>query len=438
MKLSTKLIKTAASILAAVCLTVTGYAESSGASDADSASKPQKVYELVTSNNPDYYCKITINKQSITLTGKFTSDVIEVNLRNCGTVSSTLRKETDGSFTAVINPQSPIGNSDSITIILNSGALLTYRIEYDNGWYFPDNRLSKHNNEVLDNIAATSPKAWASYLTDELSEESVNSTLEEVKNLSDYIAGDLKNDYDKITAIARWVSENIYYDRDARDSSVTTSTICIKNVLRDRRTVCGGYANLYCALLEAQGINAVNIKGTVIANDGTVTYENLSEGRVNHEWCAVELDGRWITMDVGWNSGNYYENGEFFRITAYEKYTDPTDLALSLDHCAYLAEKRYYLRAGEYFDGLNSESRVQTNSDPNSNENSIDSNISDDTSTVHSDTQSTADGNNTDSTPSSENGSSDITIWIIILAVIIAMLLLIDIANFVLLRKKKK
>ena len=30
-------------------------------------------------------------------------------------------------------------------------------------------------------------------------------------------------------------------------------------------------------------------------------------------------------------------------------YFDISPLALSFDHCAYLAEKRYYFRAGEYF-----------------------------------------------------------------------------------------
>ncbi len=32
-----------------------------------------------------------------------------------------------------------------------------------------------------------------------------------------------------------------------------------------------------------------------------------------------------------------------------EMYFDISPLALSFDHCAYLAEKRYYFRAGEYF-----------------------------------------------------------------------------------------
>lgn len=461
MKLRTELARIAAVLFAAVFLAVNCHAESTGSSGSDSAIKPQKVYELVTSNNPDYYCKITINRQSITVTGKFTPDVVEVTMKNCGTVSSTLRKETDGSFTAILNPQSPIGGSDSIVITLSSGVTLPYRIEYSNGWYFPDNRLSEHNSEVVANAISTSPKAWASYLTDELTEESVKSTLDTVQNLSDYIAGDIKNDYDKMTAIARWVSENIYYDRDARDSSVTTSTICIKNVIRDRHTVCGGYANLYCALLEAQGINAVNIKGTVTTNDNTVTYENLSEGRVNHEWCAVELDGRWITMDVGWNSGNYYENGEFYKRNCYEKYTDPTDLALSLDHCAYLAEKRYYFRAGEYFESLNSEISEQTqsttpdssaNSDNSDNSDSSDSSsesitpdessqsIAADTSAVPSSPESITDSSNmgSDSAPQEESGGSDIVIWIIVLGVIIVILVAVDIANVVLMRKNKK
>ena len=312
--------------------------------------KPQKVYELITSSNPEYSCKISIYSRSISLSGCYKSDPVkEVTLRNAGTISTTLKSESNGTFTATINPSESLKAEDMIDITLTSGVHLTYRVGFANGgWYFPDNGLSQQNEKVLEKIMPTSAKSWVGYLTDEMTEESVRKTLDDIKYLSDYIAKDIKGDYNKTVAIADWVSENIYYDRDARDSSVTQDTICIKNVLQRKRTVCAGYSNLFCALLEAQGIKAVNIKGTVTSND--ISYENLADGQVNHEWSAVWLDDRWVVIDTVWNSGNKYENGEFRKGKCYQKYTDISPLALSFDHCAYLAESRYYFRATEYFE----------------------------------------------------------------------------------------
>lgn len=349
MKLSKGLFRIIGGFVAlAVCLSYSVFMVSAEQS-SEEEKKPQKVYELITSNNPEYSCKISIYSRSIIVEGCFKSDPVKgVTLRNSGTISTTLKSKSDGSFTATINPSDALSDNDVVDITLKSGVHLTYRVGYANGWYFPDNNLSQQNDKVLEKIMPTSAKSWASYLTDELTEESVRKTLQEIKYLSDYIAKDIKGDYNKTVAIANWVSENIYYDRDARDTSVTADTICIKNVLERKRTVCAGYSNLFCALLEAQGIKAVNIKGTAVTDE--ITYENLANGRVNHEWCAVWLDGRWVVVDTVWNSGNKYQNGQYIKGKCYQKYIDITPLALSFDHCAYLAEDRNYFRATEYFE----------------------------------------------------------------------------------------
>ena len=219
---------------------------------------------------------------------------------------------------------------------------------YSGNWYFPDNKLSETNNAVLENVISTSAKSWVGYVTDEPTEESVKQTLDEVAYLADYIAGDIDDEYLKLRAISQWVSQNIYYDRDAKNTSVTRSTICIKNVLKERKTVCAGYAALFGALCEAQGIYTVNVRGTVLSD--RVSYEELSDGEVNHEWCAAYIKDRWVWVDCVWDSGKKYENGKYFDESATSRmYFDISDLALSFDHCAYLAEKRYYFKAGEYF-----------------------------------------------------------------------------------------
>lgn len=416
------------------------FAESNDNSSDEIVKKPEKCYELVTGGNEEYYSKITINSRSVLVEGCYKNDpVTNISFQNCGTVSSTLKVNPDGTFTSVLNPSEPIGSSDRIVIKLKSGAKLSYLIMYDDNRYFPDNKLSEQNQSVLEKAVPTSAKSWAGYVTDELTEEGVKQTLDEVAYLADYIAGDIKDDYKKLEAIAKWVSDNIYYDRDARENSVTQSEICIKNVLKSRKTVCVGYSALFSALCEAQGIYVVNVKGTVTSD--TVKYDDLADGPVNHEWCAALIDDRWIWVDCVWNSNLKFENNKFKSMGANtQMYFDISPLALSFDHCAYLAEKRYYFRAGEYF----SRSDETTTDSRNESTPSADTSVSAETSTAATKPQTyTAPENYLPVTSdvhaqkdSSDNANSLILITVLSLFVIAGIV--INVINIRQIRKNKK
>ena len=417
------------------------FAESGSSSD-DIIKKPEKCYELVTGNNEEYYCNITINSRSVLIDGCYKNDpVTNITLQNCGTVSSTLKVNADGTFSSVLNPSEPTGSSDRIVITLKSGARLSYPIMYDDNRYFPDNKLSVQNLSVLEKTVPTSAKSWAGYVTDELTEDSVKQTLDEIAYLADYIAGDIKDNYKKLEAISKWVSDNIYYDRDARESSVTQSEICIKNVLKERKTVCVGYSALFSALCEAQGIYVVNVKGTVTSD--TVKYDDLADGPVNHEWCAALIDDKWIWVDCVWDSNLKFENNEFKSVGANtQMYFDISPLALSFDHCAYLAEKRYYFRAGEYF--KQSETTVQSTAEtaPSNTGVPVSSTASSTASPETSNPQTyTAPADYTPVTSdiqAQEEPVSNNLIWIAVLSVAVAVGLVADIVNIKWIRKNKK
>lgn len=415
------------------------FAESIDNSSDEIVKKPEKCYELVTGENKEYYSKITINNRSVLVEGCYKNDpVTDITFQNSGTVSSTLKVNNDGTFSSVLNPSEPVGNSDRLVITLKSGARLSYLIMYDDNRYFPDNGLSEQNLSVLEKAVPTSAKSWAGYVTDELTEESVKQTLDEVAYLADYIAGDIKDEYKKLEAISKWVSDNIYYDRDARDNSVTQSEICIKNVLKDRKTVCVGYSALFSALCEAQGLYVVNVKGTVTSD--TVDYSELADGPVNHEWCAALINDRWIWVDCVWDSNLKFENNKYKSLGENSQmYFDISPLALSFDHCAYLAEKRYYFRAAEYF-----------------NESETTAASPEDTPTANTTTDSTVAESTSASTPQTYTAPAYYTpvtsyiseqdeppqynnlIWIVVLSVAVVIGLVINIINIKWIRKNKK
>lgn len=195
-------------VITLALVSVNAGAAESGDSSTDAVKKPEKCYELVTGGNEEYYSKITINSRSVLISGCYKNDpVTDITLQNCGTVSSTLKVNPDGTFSSVLNPSEPIGSSDRIVITLKSGARLSYLIMYDDNRYFPDNKLGKQNLSVLEKAVPTSAKSWAGYVTDELTEEGVKQTLDEVAYLADYIAGDIKEDYKKLEAIAKTVTQ---------------------------------------------------------------------------------------------------------------------------------------------------------------------------------------------------------------------------------------
>lgn len=132
-------------------VSVSAGASENGDSSTDAVKKPEKCYELVTGGNEEYYSKITINSRSVLISGCYKNDpVTDITLQSCGTVSSTLKVNPDGTFTSVLNPSEPIGSSDRIVIKLKSGAKLSYLIMYDDNRYFPDNKLSKQNLSVIE------------------------------------------------------------------------------------------------------------------------------------------------------------------------------------------------------------------------------------------------------------------------------------------------
>lgn len=410
------------------------FAESNDNSSDEIVKKPEKCYELVTGENEEYYSKITINSRSVLVEGCYKNDpVTDISFQNCGTVSSTLKVNDDGTFSSVLNPSESFGNSDRLVITLKSGARLSYLIMYDDNRYFPDNKLGEQNLSVLEKAVPTSAKSWAGYVTDELTEESVKQTLDEIAYLADYIAGDIKDEYKKLEAIAKWVSDNIYYDCDARENSVTQSEICIKNVLKSRKTVCVGYSALFSALCEAQGLYVVNVKGTVTSD--TVDYSDLADGPVNHEWCAALIDDRWIWVDCVWNSNLKFKNNEFTSLGANtEMYFDISPLALSFDHCAYLAEKRYYFRAGEYFNQSDETAPDSRNESTPSAETSADATKPQIYTAPENYTPVTSDAHAQEDSPDNTNS----LILIAVLSLFVTAGIVINVINIRQIRKNKK
>lgn len=167
----------------------------------------------------------------------------------------------------------------------------------------------------------------------------------EVRAKSDEICAGLDSDMDKLRAIHDWVCTNIYYDMDNYSGAVvpmpedmTDSSLFhyqARGVLKNRRAVCMGYAELTRHLLQAQNIPCITVTGYAL---GLGAPSNWTESLLantetsNHDWNEVWVDGRWVIVDTTWDAGGSYGAGQFRDGSMRYAYFDPSLESYSADH----------------------------------------------------------------------------------------------------------
>ena len=124
-----------------------------------------------------------------------------------------------------------------------------------------------------------------------------------------YLSRPAQNDTEKARAIFRWVADRISYDVDAYFSN-NLVTMNAEDVLRQRRSICDGYATLFERLAREAGMEAVTIKGYAKAY-GYVPGTRFN--RPNHAWNAIKINGQWRLVDTTWGAG-YVRNGRYVKV----------------------------------------------------------------------------------------------------------------------------
>ncbi|NEQ54303.1 MAG: hypothetical protein F6K11_29935, partial [Leptolyngbya sp. SIO3F4] len=142
------------------------------------------------------------------------------------------------------------------------------------------------------------------------------------------------NEVEKFRAIYTWVCLNIENDyqlflknQNKRKKLINKpaelaqwnkgfSKKVFETLLEKQKTVCTGYAYL---IKEMAGY--VGIQAEIVDGYGRTTNANIKgEGRPNHSWNAVQLNGKWYLCDATWSSGNIVTDG---KETKFNKFYDP-------------------------------------------------------------------------------------------------------------------
>lgn len=119
--------------------------------------------------------------------------------------------------------------------------------------------------------------------------------------------------YDKVVRAYEFVIENTEYDLDSPNSQNALG------VFLDRKSVCAGYSEAFCLILEAMGIPSACVTGT--ARGGA------------HEWAIACIDGAYAFFDPTWGDPTYVEAGnEALRSTISHAYCCVTSDELKRTH----------------------------------------------------------------------------------------------------------
>ncbi|MBQ4165226.1 MAG: transglutaminase domain-containing protein, partial [Oscillospiraceae bacterium] len=307
----------------------------------ESTSEPTESFPiLLTTNDPENYAEIQLQGNTFYIMGYFSSDKVEKIFVGNNSVEPVYNN--DGSFEAELKIQND--GYHNITLKFSEDKPQSWRFYCDSNEshiVFCED-IAERSENSLQHIIDIADFIVDDYIVTLGTEEQRQATLEEIAEISAQVCDGLNSDYDKARALSEWVSLNIYYDSDAYNSSVTTKTLSLSETLEEHRSVCGGYANLYAALCQSQGIECYIVQGSVVQNN--YSFEEDVDIAPSHEWNAVVIDGRFIWVDSLWNTDNFYKNGKYIESVQGLKYFDITTEALSQNHCAKRVERR------EFFD----------------------------------------------------------------------------------------
>ncbi len=137
-----------------------------------------------------------------------------------------------------------------------------------------------------------------------------------VEALTEALVSHANNEIQKTRIIYSWVAGHIKYD-DKSYNSGKFGDLTAAGVLKSRKAVCTGYANLFKEMCDVAGLEAVKVTGYAKA----VGYRSGQKFKdTNHDWNSVKINGQWKLFDPTWGAGfGAVKNG---KLVAKIDYTD--------------------------------------------------------------------------------------------------------------------
>ena len=139
------------------------------------------------------------------------------------------------------------------------------------------------NNQRLDSVRRTAPQDYIRQVCSEISSHTKDKFLQ----------AKLAHD---VTALLLFYDEANYWNNSVPRQDLAS-------ILKTRRAVCEGYANLFLALCDGIGLPCEKIHGYARGVGASQRgYEDPTDS--NHAWNMVQIQGSWYLVDCTWDSGH--------------------------------------------------------------------------------------------------------------------------------------
>lgn len=152
---------------------------------------------------------------------------------------------------------------------------------------------------------------------DKYAKKTPSSATKDIQTLANHLMKKANTDIHKARLIYIWLTENIYYD-DKGYNSGKYNDCQASSVLKSRKSVCEGYANLFFELGLRMGLNIKKVSGY---SKGYGYLEGKPFLKTNHAWNVIKIGDDWRVFDATWGQG-YGENkgGRLRSVKKYDEY----------------------------------------------------------------------------------------------------------------------
>ena len=227
-------------------------------------------------------------------------DVFELTKKKARWLLTTTINMTGNSPINTLNTQIPLyysGGGNSVLNLKISNNQFPYidyeNIKYDDNFIYakfvdyPHNEAFIEIEGIVENNYDTK-KYWLSELDpNKLITVDADTSLI-LNNIINFIRNNNVNNEPMHIAIAKWVYNNIQYNKELFGEKMTTKEVALR-----KEGVCQHIAVLYRDMLRT-----INIPATAV--DG-VAYDTKNQKFEGHSWVLVYHNGEWIPIDPTWN-----------------------------------------------------------------------------------------------------------------------------------------
>jgi len=163
--------------------------------------------------------------------------------------------------------------------------------KYLNQYLKPDGYINSYKQRKMEQKVRKIPE--------EITENIFINPEKYVENLVKFLIDKEDNPFIKIKLIHDWICDNISYDVEMFLSGNIRDQDYI-NVLKKKKGVCSGYANLFLEMA-----NLANFKDCIIIT-GNIKRENYNkfDYATAHDWNAVKIGNKWYLIDCTLDAGN--------------------------------------------------------------------------------------------------------------------------------------